>query len=150
MFENITLDEETKDRLIEAGYPDARNLKLKDECEADLGAFFSEHVKEWHPAKDAGGKQLYPFRADLLERNEFQKPQTVDLLELLENIHTDEINADLAPLRRLMLALIEDGQRHTMHGHNPPKLGLHHCAKKGRTSTGKSTSTVATTFRSRF
>lgn len=136
-FENITLDAETKKQLIEAGFPDARNLKLKEECESDLGNYFSEHIKEWHPAKDAGGNQLYPFRADLLQNEDYDKPQTVDLLDFLEDALADDKAVDLNKLRRLLLALIEDGQRHTMHGHNLPTHGQHPCARLGRTSTGK-------------
>ena len=136
-FENITLDDETREQLIKAGYPDASNLKTKEECETDLGNYFSDHVKEWHPAKDAGGNQLYPFCVDLLQNAEYDKPQTVDRLEMLENIMSDKNLVDLGPLRSLLLALIEDGQRHTMHGHNAPTHGQHPCAKFGRTSTGK-------------
>ena len=98
---------------------------------------FGEHVKEWHQAKDAGGNQLYPFRSELLQMQEHSKPQRVDLLELLETTLADPTNVDLNPLGRLLLALIEDGQRHTMHGHNAPTHGVHPCAKQGRTSTGK-------------
>mgnify|MGYP003324033279 CR=1 FL=1 len=131
------MDDETKQRMIKAGYPDARNLQTKDERDKSLGAFFNEYVKEWHPSKDAGGNQRYPFKLDLLQNKEFDKPQSVDLLDMLEKMHADEQNIDMDPLRRLFLALIEDGQRHTMHGHNPPRIGVHPCSKKGRTSTGK-------------
>ena len=83
-FENITLDEETREALINAGYPDARNLKTKETCETDLGEFFADHVKEWHPAKDAGGNQLYPFKTELLQQDKEGKPQCIDLLDVLE------------------------------------------------------------------
>ena len=136
-FENIVLDDDAKQALIKAGYPEARNLKTKDTCEKELGQFYHEHIKEWHPSKDAGGNQLYPFKIDLLQNRDFEKPQSVDLLELLEKIHSNDRDVDLDQLRRLLLALIEDGQRHTMHGHNAPQYGSHPCAKKGRTSTGK-------------
>ena len=58
-------------------------------------------------------------------------------MELLENTLSNDTTVDLTPLRRLLLALIEDGQRHTMHGPNAPQHGIHPCARKGRTSTGK-------------
>ena len=136
-FENKALDKETKEQTVKAGYPGASKFKLKEECEADLGKLFSDHIKEWHPAKDAGGHQLYPFRADLLQNVEYDKPQTVDLFEVLENTLSDSKNVDLGGRRRLLLALIEDGQRHTMHGHNLPTHGQHPCATFGSTSTGK-------------
>ena len=44
-FENITQDEETRQALIKAGYPDAIKLQTKEQCEAELGKIFSKHVK---------------------------------------------------------------------------------------------------------
>ena len=83
-FENITQDEEIRQALIKAGYLEATKLKAKEQCVADLCNFSNKHVKSWHPSKDAGGNQLYAFKADLLKSSDFAKPQTVDLLEILE------------------------------------------------------------------
>ena len=43
-FENITQDEETRQALIKAGYPDAIKLQTKEQCKAELGSFFNKHV----------------------------------------------------------------------------------------------------------
>ena len=37
----------------------------------------------------------------------------------------------------LLVALIENGQRHSWHGRNPPKLGVDPCARKGSKKFGK-------------
>ena len=44
----------------------------------------------------------------------------------------------LRTIKRVLLALIEDGQRHTMHGHGPPKFGTHPCARKVKHAEGNS------------
>ena len=71
------------------------------------------------------------------------KPQTVNLLELLEDIFRDcddekkqPCEPDTSKLKYLLLALIENGQRHDYHQHEPPTLGKHACARKGKTSQG--------------
>ena len=52
--------------------------------------FYDNYVSEWHPSKDMDGDALYDFYEDTL-RNP-NKPQCVDLLELLENVF-----AEIAP-----------------------------------------------------
>ena len=47
-------------------------------------------MKEWHPAKDAGGNQLYPFKTELLQEDKQGKPQCIDLLEVLEVVDTED------------------------------------------------------------
>lgn len=134
-FECIIPDAEIKQRLIDLGYPKASDYRLKEEAENELGAFFHKHASEWHPAKDSAGNNLYNFEAEFLFDKKFPKPQCVDLLEPLEQ-HTEKREADLDPLRKILLALIEDGQRHEMHGHDPPTWGCHACARKGSKSEG--------------
>ena len=58
------------------------------------------------------------------------------MLALLET-HLADDTPNLDPLRGILLALIEDGQRHDMHGHNDPTWGVHACARKGSTSKGR-------------
>ena len=107
-FENITQYDDTRQALIKAGYPEATELKTKEQREADLGKFFNKHLKPRHPSQDAGGNPLYPFKADLLKSPDFAKPQTVDLLELLEGLNLQNKDVDLDPLRRVVLFLIGD------------------------------------------
>ena len=44
---------------------------------------------------------------------------------------------DTSRLKYLLLALIENGQRHDYHEHGPPRYGVHACARKGKNSDGK-------------
>ena len=44
---------------------------------------------------------------------------------------------DTSRLKYLLLALIENGQRHDYHEHGPPRFGVHACARKGKKSDGK-------------
>ena len=44
---------------------------------------------------------------------------------------------DTSRLKYLLLALIENGQRHDYHEHGPPRFGVHACARKGKNSDGK-------------
>ena len=93
-----------------------------------MAEFFSTFCSEWHPAKDAGGGALYPFIIENLQDASLARPQCIQLGELLRaTLDAEEPN--LTPLRQLLLALVEDGQRHTMHGHGPPTRGSHPCAR---------------------
>ena len=93
----------------------------------DLATYFSERASEWHPAKDGGDSRLYDFHIENLEEDSTGKPQTVDLKALLDNVLAKD-EPDLTLLKKLLLTLIEDGQRHTMHGLEPPRKGRHACA----------------------
>ena len=138
-FEHVAKDAETRAQLIEAGYPDAYSMSTREEAEQQLGKYYHDYVKEWHPSKDAAGKQLYPFRAEALtaKKTTNAQPHCCDLLELLERTLAPE-TTDLSELRQLLLALIEDGQRHTFHAHHQaPVPGVNSCARRGRNSDGK-------------
>ena len=39
---------------------------------------------------------------------------------------------DFTPLKTLLLALVEDGQRHTLHKHHAPTFGIHPCARESK------------------
>ena len=65
-FECIIPDAETKQRLIELGYPKAADYKLKEEAEAKLGDFFHKYISEWHPSKDSAGNNLYNYEKEFL------------------------------------------------------------------------------------
>ena len=51
------------------------------------------------------------------------RPQTYNLRELLERAFADPQEPDLTEIKKVLLALIEDGQRHTWHGHRAPTWG---------------------------
>ena len=132
--EHVTTDDASKEELIKNGYPNASELDTQEQAETKLGDFFHHYAKEWHPCKDAGEHSLYPFRAHLVEMSkEKGNPHSVDLLELLEKTLAED-STDLTELRDLLLALVEDGQRHTSHAHCPgekPIAGVHPCARRG-------------------
>ena len=44
-FENIAASSEAKQDLINAGYPDARNLVIKEDAGRNLVQYFHAHVK---------------------------------------------------------------------------------------------------------
>ena len=60
--------------------------------------------------------------------------KTINLLALLEEMFADDVHEpDLSKLQHLLVALIENGQRHDGpkgHGHKPPKMGAHPCARE--------------------
>ena len=105
----------------------------------------------------AAGKPLWNFEEPLytllvenVRMPGMAKPQTVNLLELLEDVFRDcpldskedepktekpvasPAEPDTSRLKYLLLALIENGQRHDYHGHGPPSYGVHACARKGK------------------
>merc|ERR1711938_193 len=79
----------------------------------------------------------------------------VNLLELLEDVFRDAPSdgsandcneahdagriwePDTSRLKYLLLALIENGQRHDYHEYGLPRFGVHACARKGKNSDGK-------------
>ena len=108
--------------------PDSAEI-LRDESFADLARYFEKLSVEWHPAKDEGGEQLYDFIIENLTDPTLGRPQTINLKKVLdETLQCDD--PDLTRLKKLLLALIEDGQRHTMHGHRHPEKGKHPCARQ--------------------
>jgi hypothetical protein len=118
-------------------YPD-QNEKHQTiaEAESTLSNFFKHYVCESHPSKDANGDKFYDFDYETLTLPHCQRPHTTNLFEALSvAFQTDP--PDLTKIKELLLALIENGQRHTGHGHNTPKLGQHACARKGSTSQGE-------------
>ena len=94
-------------------------------------------MSEWHPAKTQQGDPTYNFVVEMLSTAEYAQPQCVDLYSLLESVlDTDDGGVSLQPLHRLLVALIETGQRHVGHGVDPPVWGGHVCARKGSHSKG--------------
>ena len=138
-FENVVADEETREALVNAGHVEALNLRTKAKAESELGEFFGEYIREWHPCKDDQGENLFPFVQEILAEPELAQPQCTNLLAVLDEIFdVDQPSVNLCPLARLVTALIEDGQRHTGHGTQAPVLGTDPCARKGSSSRGTS------------
>ena len=56
----------------------------------------------------------------------------MNLYDHLERTFATPGEPDLSELKTVLLALIEDGQRHTWHGHRVPTWGRDPCARKLR------------------
>ena len=124
--------------MIAHGHAEARKLQTRAEAEQQLGDFFGDYISEWHPCKNEDGQALYPFVLEILSAEATSEPLAVDLLEVLDEIFTEEPCApNLQPLHHLLVGLIEEGQRHTMHDIHAPTWGVHQCARKGSVAHGK-------------
>jgi hypothetical protein len=131
-FESVVADEKMREDLMAAGHHEAGDLRTWDEAEQALAEFYKSYVSETHPSKDQDANPLFHFYVDLFQDKEhLQKPQTVNLYEVLETIFADPAGEpDLQPLREILLSLIEHGGRHDNHGQDRPIFGKHLCARK--------------------
>ena len=128
-FDNVVKDAETKELLENTGEVDGEDLRLWDDVTQEVTDQFKRYVSEMHPAKDSSGEALYDFVIENIRDEKFGKPQCVNLREMLDRAFANE-HADVDELKRLLLALIEDGQRHTMHGYKQPTKGVQACARQ--------------------
>ncbi len=96
-----------------------------------------------HPAQDEVGNQLYEFVIENLHLPHCARPQSVNLLQVLDEIFgtrgatvpgevDDSSEPNVQKLREILLALIEDGNRHTYHDFGPPVWGKNSCARKAK------------------
>ena len=85
-----------------------------------------------HPAKEPDSTPLYDFVIDNLMLPGARRAQTINLREVLDRAFAHPMEPDLHELKSILLALIEDGQRHTWHGHRVPTYGKDPCARKLR------------------
>ena len=116
--------------------------------QAEFDAFFSGMVSEWNPCYTEDGQSRYRWDEELgvpvpevevtaEERAQRlvngQEPERVNLRHVLDEIcGTDAVErdeVDVHPLRRLVAALVQRVARHTKHGLQPPKVGVHACAR---------------------
>ena len=137
-FEYVARDEAALQKMVAANHPKAEELRTWQQAEQEIAAFYHRYVSEMHPCRDAHGAELYGFNDLTVENLQLPhraKPQCVRLLPLLEDVlHAEE--PDLTPLKEVLLALIETGQRHTLHGFHAPHAAQV-CAKTARTSHGQ-------------
>ena len=84
LFDTVAIDEEAQ-RAFQEEHPDSEPPKTWAEAEATVAEFFTKYIREKHPCKDDGGKHLYPFVSELLQDPLRAKPQTIDVLQILEN-----------------------------------------------------------------
>ena len=130
-------------KLQQEGHPDWDKVVSWETAERSMAEFYHPYINEMHPCKDSSGAPLWKYGSAMYELvlenvplPGCAKPQTVNLLELLENVFSSE-EPDTSPLKHVLLALIESGQRHDYHEHGPPEFGKHSCARKGTTEDGK-------------
>ena len=133
-FECVVEDAAQKEQLKKSQYPGAEDFQTKDEAEQALANFYCDYVRESHPAKDEQGDRLYDFLIENLMLPGEDKPQSRNLLPMLEKIFADpDQDPDLREIKNLLLALIEDGNRHTWHSHREgPVWGVDPCARKAK------------------
>ena len=153
-FDLIAANQEAYEAFKKNNHPDLKEIRLAEDAEKDVADFYDPYVREMHPCKDTAGNSLWNFEEPLytllvenVKMPGMAKPQTVNLLELLEDIFHDcddkkgtqeqAPEPDTSKLKHLLLALIENGQRHDYHQHDPPTLGKHACARKRKMPTGK-------------
>ena len=134
-FDAVVKSVEERERLVKLQIPQAEAFRTFQEAETECSHFYNKYVSEQHPGKDCDGRPYYDFFQDTLHNEEYAKPQCIDLCTMLDDIFATP-EPDLTPLKKLLLALVEDGQRHTMHHHNTPTLKVHPCARES-SSGGK-------------
>ena len=122
-FENVMPDED-----VAHGTPANADMTPWSVMEQEVTDYFQKYETENHPALYESGEPLYDFVIENLLDPRFAKPQTINLKDVLDRaFSTAEPN--LADVKRLLIALIEDGQRHTFHGCEPPTRNMP-CARK--------------------
>ena len=138
---NPRLDKVFKDAATRTKYQtehpdDSIYYPTWDEAEQTLCQFFTPYISEMHPCKDAHGNRLYDYHIETLSAAQHcQQPLCTNLHQEIATAFSED-PPNLSRLRDILLALIEQGQRHTSHGHSPPKLGEDACARKGSKSCG--------------
>ena len=136
-FESVVEDPKLADFLRTRGSGDALAFRTKEEAETELGEFFGQYLSERHPSRNAQGNMTYNYTLEVLRNADLQQPQCVDLYAVLETVlQGDDQGVSLQPLHHLLVALIENGQRHTGHGTGPPVWGSDPCARKGSRTHG--------------
>ena len=90
-FECVVADEDAKKKLLDRNHPDIHGpnvteLRTWHEAEQELALWYDQFVSEMHPAKDVHGDPLYDFIIETLTLPGMQRPQTINLRELLERV----------------------------------------------------------------
>ena len=133
--------------------PENENKQSQSALEKEFDAFFGNMVSEWNPCYSDGGQWRYKWDEEIgaydvdvelpADATSEQKavhmvsgraPDRMNLRRLLDRIFAEEQGAgqrsvDVQPVRRLVAALVNRVARHTKHGMEAPKLGVHACAR---------------------
>jgi len=141
-----------------AGLPDnfreaTKHVEAQSVKEREFHDYFGPLVSEWNPCRDDHGSYRFFWDEEVgahdvevaapeegaspsAERRfpQPRAPERCRLREVLGSVMGDAERGrplDLTPLRRLLAKLVETSCRHTSHGVDPPKMGVHACARKG-------------------
>ena len=122
-FDTVVDTEEPRERPIAENHINAANLQTWEEASNACAQFYNDYVFKWHPSKNLNGNPSYNYARQHVEERTLRRPQCVDLLEMLKEIFDTPqgTEPDVLPLKKLLLSLVEDGQRHTGHGHRKPQ-----------------------------
>ena len=120
VFDKVFRDEDARQTYEEEHIDETGLYPTWAEAEKTIAEFYDNYVREMHPAKDSSGKPLYPFVIENLQLKHCARPQCINLLALLDDIFAKS-EPDLTKVKDIVLALIEDGQRHVGHGDRPPR-----------------------------
>jgi len=135
-FDCVVQDDTVLDEMKQTKHPDAQHFRTVVEAEQEIATFFDQFVSETHPAKDPEGIHYYDLFIENLQLPDCAKPQVINMHEVLEDAFAQD-EPDFTRLKQILVALIEDGQRHDYHGDHAPTLGVHACARKGKNAEGK-------------
>ena len=138
--------------------PENEEKQLQSSLEQQFAAFFKHVVSEWNPCKSDDGQWRYTWDEEIgahdvevelvddgksngkvpSEQRAVQEvsgraPERVNLRGLLDNVFRAENEAqadlDVQRVRRLVAALVNRVARHTKHGVQAPRIGVHACAR---------------------
>lgn len=120
----------------------------KSELQEKFDEFFGGMVSEWNPCYSDDGQCRYRWDEELgmaepevvvtsEERARLmvdgQTPERINVREVLDEVlgvsGQEPAEVDVQPVRRLVAALVQRVARHTKHGLQPPKVGVHACAR---------------------
>ena len=108
-------------------------VELLSDKEREFWDYFKDLVSEWNPCYASDGQWRFVWDDEVGAHDvDVTEPERVRLRPVLDRLFADEDAGkplDLAPLRRLVTALVQTSGRHDMHGQGAPLLGKHPCAR---------------------
>jgi hypothetical protein len=140
---------------MEGGYVEEETKRdgvgTKEELERAFSEFFDKLVSTWNPCYSEDGVCRFDWDSELdvhdieykgncvsgvsSERDVPHRwPERVRLSEVLkttfwESDERERNEINVQPLRRLVAALVQTSARHTVHGKERPRFGVHACAR---------------------
>jgi len=107
--------------------------------EEKFGEYFEHLVSEWNPCYTDEGRVRYLWDEEVKAHDvevwtelTGGTPERVNLRAVLDHVMSAADRGEavnLEPVRRLVAALVQRSERHTMHGYRAPRLGKDPCAR---------------------